>query len=307
MKNLYTKLSILLLIIFSSFASFSQVLITDDGSTSPDNSAMLEIKSNSKGMLIPRLTTGQRTGISSPVPGLLVFDKTIGSFFIYGKNSKGTNAWIDLSVPSGIWETDGSNVYLADTYNYVGIGTKTPTKKLVIQASNDSDTLMEVLDKDGKPLMILTPKLTKFYFHDSNKKGVAKGFAVGRYSTLKYATSDTSLFLVTPDSTRVYTYGAKSQAGGFALGKYETLKKGAVLKKYFFTDIDSTRVYTSGAKSQAGGFALGKYETLKGSKGTTLYNYMYMLPENYFLGHQSGEALQNSDYTGKYNTFFGLC
>ena len=281
MKNLYTKLSILLLIIFSSFASFSQVLITDDGTTNPDGSAMLEIKSSDKGMLIPRLTTLQRTSIGSPVAGLLVYDTTAGSFFIYGKNSKGTNAWIDLSVPSGIWETDAlNNVYLADTYNNVGIGTTNPTKKLVIQADNDNDTLMEVLDKDGKPLMILTPKLTKFYFNPT-AKGIAGGFAVGRYATAKgneKADVDTTLFLVTPDSTRVYTTGSAvtAVAGGFAVGRYATAKGNKALKaiKYFETNANRTRVYTDGesAKGVAGGFAVGRYAT---AKGENAYKYFY--------------------------------
>ncbi len=34
-------------------------------------------------------------------------------------------------------------------------------------------------------------------------------------------------------------------------------------------------------------------------------NYLYMVPNNYFIGHESGNKLQNSSYSGKYNTFFG--
>jgi hypothetical protein len=252
MKKLYIKLAtILLLLLIISNTTFSQVLISNSSGT-PDNSAMLEIQSNSKGMLIPRLTTAQRTTLATTaVPGLLVFDKTIGSFFIWGKDSKGDNAWIDLSVPAGIWETSNSNVFLANTYSNVGIGTSNPSKKLVIQANNDTDTLMEILDKDGKPLMILTPKLTKFYFNPTSK-GVAGGFAVGRYATAK-ADLDTTLFLVTPDSTRVYTTGTKATAvaGGFAVGRYATAKGGKSLKaiKYFETNAKRTRVYTDGSDS----------------------------------------------------------
>ena len=46
--------------------------ISVDGST-PDNSAMLDIKSTSGGLLIPRMTTTERDAIASPAQSLLIF------------------------------------------------------------------------------------------------------------------------------------------------------------------------------------------------------------------------------------------
>ncbi len=68
------------------------VAITDDVSYTPDPSAMLDIKSTTKGMLIPRLTTLQRTSISSPVAGLMVYDTNLKCFYLYN----GT-AWTHIS------------------------------------------------------------------------------------------------------------------------------------------------------------------------------------------------------------------
>lgn len=73
------------------------------GTTSPDASAQLEINSNSKGFLTPRLTAAQRTGISNPATGLLVYqtDGTSGFYYYTG------SSWINLTsggtggVPSG--------------------------------------------------------------------------------------------------------------------------------------------------------------------------------------------------------------
>ena len=45
--------------------------INDDGSQ-PDNSAMLHVKSTSKGLLIPGMTKDQRDLIESPANGLLI-------------------------------------------------------------------------------------------------------------------------------------------------------------------------------------------------------------------------------------------
>ncbi len=44
------------------------------GTTSPNNSAALDVTANNKGVLLPRLTSLQRKAISNPATGLLVFD-----------------------------------------------------------------------------------------------------------------------------------------------------------------------------------------------------------------------------------------
>ena len=63
----------------------------------PDNSAMLDVKSTSKGMLIPRMTSAQRIAITSPAQGLEVFDTSTVSFWFYN----GT-VWVELFSGGGI-------------------------------------------------------------------------------------------------------------------------------------------------------------------------------------------------------------
>ncbi|MEQ8415609.1 MAG: hypothetical protein RIB71_14125 [Imperialibacter sp.] len=60
-----------------------QVIVTDDDSYTGASSAMLDIKSTTKGFLPPRLTTSQRTSISSPAEGLLVFDSDFSELMIF--------------------------------------------------------------------------------------------------------------------------------------------------------------------------------------------------------------------------------
>jgi hypothetical protein len=66
--------------------SFSQVAITTDGS-SPDNSAMLDVKSTTKGMLLPRLSDAVRDAMVSPAEGLIIYNTTSKNlnFFADGK------------------------------------------------------------------------------------------------------------------------------------------------------------------------------------------------------------------------------
>ena len=44
------------------------------GTNTPNASALLEIKANNKGLLIPRTSTSSRTAIDAPAKGLLVYD-----------------------------------------------------------------------------------------------------------------------------------------------------------------------------------------------------------------------------------------
>ena len=61
----------MILLLNSSFL-FAQVAINNDGSAS-DNSAMLDVSSIVKGMLMPRMTQAQRNAITSPATGLILF------------------------------------------------------------------------------------------------------------------------------------------------------------------------------------------------------------------------------------------
>ena len=82
MKKLMYVFIILLL---NSSLLFSQVAVSTDGSP-PDSSSMLDVKSTSKGFLPPRMTLTQRTAITSPATGLLVFqtDAQPGLYYYTG-------------------------------------------------------------------------------------------------------------------------------------------------------------------------------------------------------------------------------
>jgi len=50
------------------------------GTNSPGSSAMLDVSSTTKGLLVPRMTSAQRSAIVSPANGLMVYDITTNSF-----------------------------------------------------------------------------------------------------------------------------------------------------------------------------------------------------------------------------------
>lgn len=57
------------------------------GTTTPEASAILEMESTDKGVLVPRMTTAQRLAIVGPTEGLMVYDITVDCFFFYETTS----------------------------------------------------------------------------------------------------------------------------------------------------------------------------------------------------------------------------
>ena len=82
MKHLCTLLLALLLLAMPGIVNAQSVGINADGST-PDASAMLDVKSATKGFLAPRMTAVQRTAIATPATGLVVY-QTDGNKVLYG-------------------------------------------------------------------------------------------------------------------------------------------------------------------------------------------------------------------------------
>lgn len=91
------KFSIFIISVLSvTILQAQSVSINTDGSNA-DVSAMLDVKSINKGLLIPRMTSVQRTAIASPALGLLVYDTDTKTVWAYNGAS-----WTNLSGGGGI-------------------------------------------------------------------------------------------------------------------------------------------------------------------------------------------------------------
>ncbi len=80
----------------------------------PDASAILDVKSTTKGMLIPRTSTIARTGIASPAKGLIVYDTTTSSFWFHNGS-----AWNEISGGGNAWKLTG-NAGTNAANNFIG-------------------------------------------------------------------------------------------------------------------------------------------------------------------------------------------
>src|SRR5258708_37731154 len=87
---------------------FSQTVVTDNAAyTTGIASSVLDVNSVLKGFLAPRMTQVQRTAISSPADGLLVYqtDATKGFYYYNGTSA----AWVLLSTSAGtFWSLTGN-------------------------------------------------------------------------------------------------------------------------------------------------------------------------------------------------------
>ena len=93
------------------------------GTTAPNVSSLLEVKSTSKGILLPRMTQSQRNAIASPVEGLLIYqtDHTPGFYYYNG------SAWNAVS-------TTGANKSLSNLTSPTAVN-----KSLIPGTSNTLD------------------------------------------------------------------------------------------------------------------------------------------------------------------------
>lgn len=78
MKSIY-----FLLICFIPIITYGQSVGISKTAITPDASSILELKSTSQGLLIPRMLSAERVAISSPATGLMVYQTDSPSGFYY--------------------------------------------------------------------------------------------------------------------------------------------------------------------------------------------------------------------------------
>lgn len=103
MKKLFRIIPIVLL---STSAMAQSIGI---GTSTPSASAALEISSNTKGLLIPRMTSAQRLAIPAPANGLMVYDLSTSSTWYYNGSawaSLGGTASLSIPVYHSVNVTD---------------------------------------------------------------------------------------------------------------------------------------------------------------------------------------------------------
>lgn len=153
------KIALLIVILSIAFTTVeAQVGINN---ANPDSTAVLDLKSTSKGLLIPRMTSSERDIMSSfgnvPANSLLVFDTDLRQFCFWNAPKSQWDVINNWKSPAG----NGSNIYIDDTV-CVGIGSSIIDAQLDLAGSinkgqniNGKKLWIRSYDSDGSQVYII--------------------------------------------------------------------------------------------------------------------------------------------------------
>ena len=100
------------------------------GTTNPNNSAALDIRSTTKGLLIPSMTTLQRNAIASPPNGLMVYDTDKNEYYHYNSVN-----WRPILNGDYWTRTITTRDRISNTTDSVGIGTSLASERLDVNGN----------------------------------------------------------------------------------------------------------------------------------------------------------------------------
>lgn len=154
---------------FESAAQQPGVAINTDGAAPA--SAMLDVKSTDKGILIPRMTTAQRTAIAGLVKGLLVFDNTTNSFWFYNETS-----WVELNGNTSlVWQLQG-NAGTDPSLNFIG-------------TTDDQPLRFKVNNKTAGSITNITSRLTSLGYETLSLNTIGSDNTTVGYTAMKNNTT----------------------------------------------------------------------------------------------------------------------
>jgi len=96
-------------------------VVIANGTATADGSAMLDVQSTAKGMLVPRMTQVQRDAITTPATSLMIYQTDNTPGYYYNAGTAGTPNWVAAMGAKAIDDlTDGkttaaNNLYLGST------------------------------------------------------------------------------------------------------------------------------------------------------------------------------------------------
>ena len=278
-----------ILVLFSIYSSDSQNVSISETGNNADGSAMLDVQSTDKGMLIPRMTSAQRQGIDSPANGLLVFDVTSQSFWFYDLDDN--DVWVELVTDSP---------HLRDEDNDTEINVETSPDEDIIRMHIGGDEALTIEENGSNAHRFHTSQYSRNLFFGYN---AGLNSSTGFNTFLGYETGVNN------------TSGDENSFIGYQAGRANVLGDGNVIMGYRagYSSNGSFNVFIgrhAGYDNQEGdgnvflGFGSGS-NNIGGSS-------------NVFLGYNTGQAnnsgIENTfvgegagfyNSTGDFNTFIG--
>jgi trimeric autotransporter adhesin len=289
---------------------FSTLLVAQSvgiNNTTPDASAILDVTSSTKGMLIPRTSTTSRMAITNPAKGLMLYDTTTSSFWFHNgadwnEITAGANGW-NLTGNAG---TDSALNFIGTTddkpfhfrLNNLWAGEMHPTNGNIFlgMGAGQANTTA------GKNTAIGTGALQTQSFDNGGSPWETANVAIGYEAlTLNNPTSTTSGI----SNTAVGTYAMHTNSIGF-----DNTALGASALYYNNTGYENTAIGRQALFSNTDGLG----NTATGYKALRFNNQNYNTANGYMALYSNTFGFNNiavgshalfSNTTGGYNTANG--
>lgn len=232
------RIMLAIAIISLATAVNGQSVALNTNGASADASAMLDVSSTSKGFLPPRMTTIQRTGISSPANGLLVFDTDTKTFWYF------SIAWKEINLNGG----GGGSFSLP----YVGIYSD-PGKIFSINNTDSSNGATSVYGRGGSTGIGITPGINIGVWGDNSRGLGVLGSSVRGVGVYGLSFQNHGVYGYTSDNAYAGVYGSHANNG---VGVWGETSSGSGGKGLY------------GKSTGTSGFA-GYFESTNGSNAAT--------------------------------------
>ena len=244
-----------LLAAFCVSVSLSAIAQVGIGTATPDASAQLQISSTTKGLLIPSMTSAERTAIVNPATGLLVYQTDGITGFYYNTGTAGAPNWIGLA-PYTLQRTLNTNGKLL-TGDGSSNGLRLGTNGLLV--SRGSLGLGDDLTERGTgPKLIWHPK-----------KGA---FRVGAVDADEWNESNIGYYSIAMGQSTVASnnFSTAMGSGTTASGGYST----AMGSETTASGSSSTAIGTFAAATGYSAMVMGYKDTANGDYSTAMGNFV---------------------------------
>lgn len=170
-KNIF--ITILIVSTFIHFGTLAQGVAINENNSTPDASAILDVQSTTKGLLIPSMTTFQRNAIVSPAEGLMIYNTTTHEI-----NQRQNGLW-KYFLNNDYWIRGGGQMF--NIGDKIGINIAGPNERLEV-GGNIRTTGSMIIDNTSAILQLKSAAVNKGFMQlsgDNVRIGTNSGNATG--------------------------------------------------------------------------------------------------------------------------------
>lgn len=236
MKSFLKTFLVLAVISLLPYLSFSQVKVAADAdlATPADPSAVLDVFSNTKGMLPPRMTTAERNAVASPADGLTIYNTTEDCINVYHNST--WQIYCKLRYNPSCSCVEYLNDYGLPTQAWIGIATPPDRDWFEIGTSTAPDAIGDDIYTFGKASVGGSSANTEGRFNVYGDNTIADAAGHFELSGTNGTTQQSTLNLTQNLTTSLEKAGIKNQitgtASGTTLGLWQLLNQTGTGVKY---------------------------------------------------------------------------